>query len=328
VAIQEQQPFDVPVSWRAEVAARARELEGRLDVAAAARGAADDDPRRGKQVDAVRSLLRDAEDAIAKPLPRWQRIKSWWTGATVDFAWDSIHHAEVGLAGIADQGELFGAVTPLRRWLRLVLPRPQAEAWEKRFELWEKAEDVDRDVLRQAYGDAITANRDWHSSLRAFRNLILCVAAGLAFLLVVLSGWHLLNTSILPLCAFREDAAGCFGGSSPGKTVIEVELVGMLGGLLGSAFLIAKLKDPPSRYNVLLPQIVLKAVAGAATALVGVLFVQSDLVLSPPRDDHSTIVLLTYAITFGFSQQLLTQLIDRHSATLLGPPKARDAEAV
>jgi len=305
----------VPPAWRAEVLARVHDMRGRALVAAQGQLSAQDQAR----VAAVGHLLDGAEAAAAKPGWWGRRFAAWWSGSTIDYAWDSVQRAELALIDVVPEAELYGTVAPLLRWMRQVLPEREAEAWREKLERWTSADRVQRDVLRQALGDVIAANRDWHSSLRAFRNVILCAATGLALLLVLLSGWHLANNSIVPLCPSGGTAA-CFGGSSSGKTVIEVELVGMLGGLLGSAFLLGKLRKPPARYNVLLPQIVLKAVTGAAAALVGVLFVQSGLVLSPPHQDRSAAVLLAYAFTFGFSQQLLTQLVDRQSRTLLAPP--------
>lgn len=334
-------PEDVPPSWRAQVLARVWELRGRADVARAR--LASKTPSESKvdtaRVDAVLTLLECAEGAARKPRI-WRRpLRAWWTGSTIDYAWDSVQRADMGLIDVASEDELRGVVSPLLRWMRQVLPEREAEDWARRLAAWEsprpqrrgpvlgllrreqRPAQRDRSLLRQAYGDVITANRDWHSSLRAFRNVIFCTALGLALLLIVLSVWHLENNTVVPLCPPTGDRVACFSGSSAGKTVIEVELIGMLGGLLGTGFLLAKLRKPPSRYNVLLPQIVLKAVAGAAAALVGVLFIQSGLLLTAPLENDSTLVLLVYAFTFGFSQQLLTQLVDRQSRTLLAPPE-------
>jgi hypothetical protein len=85
------------------------------------------------------------------------------------------------------------------------------------------------------------------------------------------------------------------------------------------------MEHAPSRYNLLAPQVVLKASAGAATALIGVLLVVSHVIVAPVGGD-STAVLLAYAAVFGFSQQLLTQFVDKRGADLINPQQKKAAK--
>ncbi|MGB2711380.1 MAG: hypothetical protein WBC33_07670 [Conexibacter sp.] len=304
--------------WRHEVAVRIRELEGRLAEAKARRASEHSEVSKA-QVAAVARALKDAERAIAYDCCALRRIQHWWTGAALTRAWESVHVAEAALVRISGPMDRAEAVPRLRAWLKLVLSsRDVLHRYEAHFDAWESSGRPDQIVLRQAYQTAIAANIEWHTSLRAFRNVLFYVAGGLLILLLVLAGWHAFDPDVLPLCEARDGASGGFCGTAPWQSVLEVEFVGAFGGLLSSAFLIAKLEKPPARYNVLAPQIMLKAVAGAASALVGLLFLQSE-VLVRPVDGRSTAALLTYAIVFGFSQQLVTQLIDRQSVSLLSP---------
>lgn len=304
--------------WRHEVAVRICELAGRLAEARASNAAVGSAvAEEGAQ--AVARALEAADDAIVYDRRPLRRIHQWWTGAALTRAWESIHLAEAGLVKISSQQNREEVVPRLRTWLQLVLPTVDyARRYEALFDRWEEDRAVDEVRLRQAYQAAIAANVEWHTSLRAFRNVLFYVAGGLLLLLLALAVWHPFDPHILPLCPERDGASECFGGTSPWRSVLEVELVGAFGGLLGSAFLLANLEKPPTRYNVLAPQIVLKAVAGAASALVGLLFLQSG-VLFEPLGDSSAAELLSYAIAFGFSQQLVTQMIDKQSATLLSP---------
>ena len=90
----------------------------------------------------------------------------------------------------------------------------------------------------------------------------------------------------------------------------------MLGGLLSVAFGLGAVNVPPSRYNLRAAQAVLKPLTGAATALIGVLLVQSDILIAP-AETPSESLLLAYAAIFGFSQQLLTQFVDRRASELM-----------
>jgi peptidoglycan biosynthesis protein MviN/MurJ (putative lipid II flippase) len=64
----------------------------------------------------------------------------------------------------------------------------------------------------------------------------------------------------------------------------------------------------------------LKPITGAATALVAVLLLQSNLLLGPIEQNQS--MFLAYAVLFGFSQQLLTQFVDKRAVSLITPDAA------
>lgn len=316
--------------WRHEVCVRARELEGRLEEARARWQCRT--PTARARADAVEHALEDARLAIVREPRLLARIQHWWTGAAVTRAWESIHIAEAGLVAISSRRAQAEIVPRLRTWLQIVLPPDEyVRRYEQEFDRWERGERVDATLLRQAHQAAVAANLEWHTSLRAFRNVIFYAAGGLLLLLLAFAFWHAVDRSILPLCQMHRavsELAGtelvvwCFGGRPSPWAALEVELVGAFGGVVGTAFLIANLEKPPTRYNVLAPQIVLKAVAGAASALVGVLFLQAG-VLVEPVSGATPATLLVYAIAFGVSQQFVTQLIDRQSATLLSPGGGR-----
>lgn len=283
-----------------------------------------DGVRRASHADATERALADANAAIAlRRGPRtWAgRIHAWWTGQTITAAWESVHRAEAELVEIGSDADALASLPQLRAWMRQVLTdRDELAFYEKVFDEGVKERRVDRTVLRQAYQDTIGANIDWHASMRTFRNVLFGVAATLAVVLLGLATWHAVDANVVSLCRTVGTRTICFGeGSRPtGRALFEVLLVGAVGGLLSSAFLLGKIDKAPSRYNLQIPQIVLKAVAGSATALVGVILLQSQ-VLIAPAGDSSTAVMLAYAAVFGFSQQLLTQFVDRRGADLIKP---------
>lgn len=318
-------PADAAGLWRTEIALRVRELRHRLEMAVLAA----DPPvsaERAAHVAATQQALDDASEALAMRVSLPQAIKQWWSGETITAAWESVHRAEAELAEIGTEADALAALPQLRSWMGQVITDSRVLAtYEARFEQAVKEEQTDRTLLRQAYQDTITANVEWHSSLRSFRNVLFSVAGGLALATVALGWWHALHPSFLSLCrttaatATTHATTFCFGdGAKPaGRAIFEILLIGAAGGLLSSAFLLGKLEHAPSRYNLLAPQIVLKAVAGSLTALVGVLLVQSHVILAPVGGD-STAELLAYAAVFGFSQQLLTQFVDKRAGDLLG----------
>jgi hypothetical protein len=283
-----------------------------------------DPAARACHIAAVREALADAEQAIVIRGgfgPWLDRIRAWWTGQRITAAWESVHRAEAELAAICSQDDALAVIPGLRAWMQQVLTdRQELACYERAFEDAVRARAIDRTVLRQAYEDTITANVDWHSSMRTFRNILFSVAAVLALLLLALAVWHAIDPQVVSLCRTVRSRTLCFGehASPAGHALVLILLIGAVGGLLSSAFLLGKMESAPSRYNLLIPQLTLKAVTGAATALAGVILVQSH-VLVAPVGGLSTGVMLAYALLFGFSQQLLTQYVDRRGVDLLKP---------
>lgn len=332
-ATQDLVPSSAANLWRTEIALRVRELRHRLATVCAADDSPAMDPaRRTCHVKAVEEALDDADAAIAQDgglSSWWPRVHAWWTGQKITAAWEAVHRAEAELAEIGSDADALAALPQLRSWMRQVLTdRDELACYERAFDDAVRDRRIDRTVLRQAYQAAIAANVDWHASLRTFRNILFSVAAALALLLLGLAVWHAANPAVVSLCHATGSRVACFGeGSRPAaRALIEVLLVGAVGGLLSSAFLLGRMESAPTRYNLLIPQVVLKAVAGAATALVGVILVVSQIVVAPVGVQSSTATLLAYAAVFGFSQQLLTQFVDRRGSDLLKPqPESRRA---
>ncbi len=305
-------------SWRAEVEVRMCTVRQQLAHAEAAAAERTDVPAdTTTRFDAVREKLACAHEATRIPSP-FERLRSWWTGERIDAAWESVLGAEAALVEVATEPDLLAMLPRLRAWMRLVLVDARRLAYEKAFDDFVRARSPDRTVIRQAYEETMAANREWHANLRTFRNLLFAVAGGLLLMLVGVGLWHALNPDFAEVCGRADGTAATSVCVAPTHgAVFAIALVGSLGGLLSSAFLLGKMHEAPSRYNVLAPQIVLKAVAGAATALVGLLLLVSDVVVAPPSGLDTTAGLIAYAALFGFSQQLLTQLVDRRAGDLI-----------
>lgn len=313
-------PAKAANEWRAEIALRVRELRARLCHATAVhehcrdQGDPDwlcEDAVFKSYACAVEVALEDASSVVRESSDPWD----WWTGRTITVAWEAIHRAEAGLICISPNADALAALPQLIWWMEQVAAdRHAVSAYKRQLQQLVDERKPDRMLLRQAYQYTIARNVEWHSSLRAFRNVLFAVAASLALALAVVSIWHAWQPDFVGLCS----SSYCFDGdgTSARTGVIEIVLLGALGGLLSSAFLLSKVESAPSRYNLLAPQIVLKALAGAATALVGVLLVQSHFVNHVGGNTDAELV--AYAAVFGFSQELLTRFVDKQANTLLG----------
>ncbi|HYF24192.1 MAG TPA: hypothetical protein VD931_00495 [Baekduia sp.] len=297
--------------WRAEVTMRVGQLRHEVRDLRATLGPG---TAKARHLDTADGALDVAVAALAVPsLPA--RLARWWTGSSVTVAWESVHRADAEIIEACEQPELDARVPRLRAWLRQVLDDP--EHLKEQLDAL-GARPAQREVVREAQLTAMEANNDRHTGLRQFRNLLLSVSGGLLLLLGTIAVWHAISPSFVSLCADGAGPDRCFGGGSEaaGRTVFEVLAVGALGGLLSVAFLLQRLRRVPSRYNVRAAQALLKPVAGAATALVGVLLLQSGLVVSPVENGPAA--LIAYSAIFGFAQELLTRYVDRQASRLLG----------
>lgn len=279
---------------------------------------------RATHAQAVIEALEDARSAVdSDPSPM-----AWWTGSAVTMAWESVHDAEGELLWIEPEDVVISCLPRLITWLHeVVADKTLLDRYDKQLTAFvDGTKPLDRTVVRQAQQVATVTNNDRHAELRTFRNLLIALTVALGTVLVGLAIAHSINPHFVSLCGTASGSVQtgpaaqttqCLTGADPAeRDVFEIGIVGAVGGLLSVAFALGSSGTAPSRYNVRAPQAALKPIAGAATAIVGVLLVQSHLLVAP-AERVSESVLLAYAAVFGFSQQLLTQFVDKRAGKLL-----------
>lgn len=271
---------------------------------------------RRAHLEAARQALTGAAEAVDDSAS--SGLREWWTGTAVTAGWEYVHEAQAELVELETEEDLRATLPALSAWMQKVMPEDgRRKHYEKR--LGEFADDktpIDRTLVRQTYRDVILANNEKHANLRLLRNRIMLATLTLLVLLSAIGVWHAIDSRFISLCGKHL----CVSGGGPhGRDVFEIELIGAIGGLLSVALSLGTTKVPPSRYDPRVSQLLLKPVAGAATALVGVLFVQSELFIAPPKET-SEWVILAYAAFFGFSQELLTKTVDKRADALLAEP--------
>jgi len=344
-------------AWRTEVEVRRRELEHRLEVALAEHATVAptvERPARTERVEieganasvtltleehetkaqpvpqalsshehAVRQALQDAQLAVDSDAS----VSDWINGSSVTMAWESVHEAAAELVELESDDAVRSSLPRLVDWIQEVMDKDSP--LRKRYEtdltaIIEGKSGVDRTLVRQAHQDALNANNEKHANLRTFRNLLHLATAILTLLLVALAIWHAANKHFVSLCNPNppKGTQPCFSGTTPAsRDIAVIVLIGAIAGILSVAFALGSEKTPPSRYNVRVAQMLLKPAAGAATAVIGVLLVQSGIIVSPAQS-ASEALFLAYAAIFGFSQQLLTRFVDKRAGQLLGVESA------
>jgi hypothetical protein len=308
-------------AWRTEIEIRISELRNRLEVTKScepARFARDRRTRRETTLVVERCLDR-AEKAIDQRSSPWGTLRDWWIGTTVTTAWELVHEGELNLMQIEPDADVRANLPRLRTWVQQAMEdtkKRQRYSDELKNQAYGRAA-VDWVAIDQAFKEVVVANRERYANLRSFRNRLVWVSAALAGIVVLASIWHLANPDFISLCTGEDTARDCIKESDPrGIDVVIVAILGALGGLLAIAFGLSETRIAPSRYDPRIWQALLKPVAGAATAIAGVLLIQAGIVVGPVGSPSESLY-LGYAVVFGFSQQLFTQFVDKRAGALI-----------
>lgn len=176
--------------------------------------------------------------------------------------------------------------------------------------------DLQPGALALALLSARDASGAEHVRMRSYRNMVYLAALVLTFavaLLVALAGWM---PEALPTCA-DPAATPCVKANVPDfGAVLVLAGVGAAAGVSTGVFSLRRTRGTSVPYSVPAALWLLKAPAGAMSAVLGVLLLRSI----PALDDFaltSQETVLGWAVVFGASQQLLTRLVDRQAQTLL-----------
>jgi hypothetical protein len=171
--------------------------------------------------------------------------------------------------------------------------------------------------------------------VRSFRNIILSAAAVLMLVAVGLGVLGSLDPTLAPLCFSPESAVVCptthevvpagadageidelMRGTASEWDVWVVELIGLVAAALASALALRKIRGTSTPYSLPVALAMLKLSTGAVTAFLGLLLMRGGFVPGLSALDTSAQI-LSWAIIFGYSQQVFTRFADDQAQTVL-----------
>jgi hypothetical protein len=280
-------------------------------------------------LEALQAMLPDPRHRAQGPRRWWFAIKLFYSGARIEQAWTAIHRARAALYLLCPVGELNTQIEGLQELLR-ELPESSTQRNLLTSTLGQLKDGASlpdpsiRPQLREIYEQAINASDVIQREARILRNTLMTASGAIFAVVLTLGLAHVVDKEIVELCLKGEKHNLCpLGGSLHPFDVFAVELAGMLGGLLSVVIPLATDERIKTPYRVFNQQLVLKMLAGAATALAGVVLVESELISGFQFTSSSAI--LGYAIVFGFAQQIVTASIDRRADSLAKQtPAAKD----
>jgi hypothetical protein len=232
----------------------------------------------------VRHHVRAAR-AIALARPRiWERLRDWWTGNSVETAWNHLQTAREDLFLVEPSDQVRAQLPALQRRMAKVSPDPvhdpQLNAIKKIAAGDGDLSPEERSQIEGAH-EHVRVLEDNHTEARQFRNNLVMLTAGLTIGAIALAA--------ITTHGFR------------------YLLVGAGAGLLTTALAWRGLTQLSGPYAVNTAQAALKVPAGAAAAVLGVILVKSGIISGL---NVNSSVAYGYAVVFGLSQQALTQVVD------------------
>lgn len=346
--------------WRARVRTRACGLRSAARLAAEHGGLAIDDndvPRPDANEDqrhlaVVYRAVTDHAKKAEKCGSRFSTPRQWLNGSMIEAAWAEIHEADVQLIELFTDDHLLGRMPEVLGTVRAYLPpedtrRVALEAWWQKFGDGTQVDHEHRELVATTLRAAYLYGDTEHGRVRGFRNVLLGTAVAIMVLLVGLGFVGLVSPHSVSLCFTKagQPAAATSSPTTPatilicptgerdgpsGWDVFLVELVGLLGAALAGVRAIANSRKVATPYSLTVTQAALKAATGAATAVVGLLFLSAGIVPGLSQL-QSQAAILAYAVVFGYAQQLLTGIIDQRANDVLQAAspvtQARSADA-
>ncbi|ROS30997.1 hypothetical protein [Cellulomonas sp. PhB150] len=279
---------------------------------------------------AVERHLATARHASMAPFPRWQ----WWNGTSIETAWNATHLAQATLPLVVGRDALPRQLVDARRRtiMRLTKGDPLRLAVEEP-ELGERvaahtATAEDRQAIAAALQASLELADDEHRNLRDWRNRLLRVAmlAALALALTIVAA--ALRPEYLPLCGPAGGGATlCPGGgaTATSRDAGVVAFLGALGGALAAIIAMRRASPGSSPYRITPALSLVRVPLGGLTAVVGVMLVQSGEVPGVSLTSASQVAV--FALLFGFSQELVTRLLESRARVVQDATKGRSSSA-
>src|SRR3954453_3412704 len=231
---------------------------------------------------ARRAIARMRESA-EPPAGLFERFMDWYGGAQRDRGWTARNLARLALLSVRDDAALAAGIPNVRgAVLRHVdADDPQREGCLRELDGLESPgppyDERARLRLRAIRDAADHAAAVKQRAVHRFRNLVLLTALALTCALVLVAVVHAIDPSVISVCGPRSLGPDrCVLGAEPASMdVAAVEALGLVGGLLAALIPLARTRRPDGPYSLWGAQIALKAAAGAATGLLGLLLLQS-----------------------------------------------------
>lgn len=297
-------------AWRVLVANQAQRIENDL-------------ASLGEMSDAQASMIVD-DLARARNAAETQkglaRLRDWWSGGRPETAWTALHEAGERLLGLQSSEAVWAQIPEIAAAVTSSLKPddPRATKYTEKLAEYEKGASnalspADIAAIARIRRTADAVSDTAHGNVRSYRNLLLLLGFGLAFVLTALALIHAFVPEFLSLNA---------GSTQDAPEVWAIEVVGGFGGAIAAVLALAKLGSFSGPYNLTVYQALLRVPMASAVSLFAVVLLESNALAA--LKPVGGLELYAYAILFGYAQEPLLRMIDRQAATMLEPARSKD----
>ncbi|GGU81033.1 hypothetical protein GCM10010260_11680 [Streptomyces filipinensis] len=197
--------------------------------------------------------------------------------------------------------------------------------------------ESDRETVLDTLAAANQARTTKTIRIRDFVRIVSIVSLLLTAVAVGVAALGAYRPTAVPLCFVPQTPAGGYftvcplGVASGGDPAfpntratdpadyLVVQIIGLVSAGLAAATALHQMRGSTTPYNVSLALAALKLPTGALTAPLGLLFIHGGFIPGLSALDSSAQV-IAWAIVFGYSQQILTRLVDNQAKSILGDP--------
>jgi hypothetical protein len=329
-------------AWREEAITRANELEG-LARWIAAQNHTNEHEDLLKYVrshlEAVRMTAAGEDEDGKRKRPRlWTRMVTAWRGAAHERTLGNLDAVEANLLRIAPGSFVCGEMPSLQAHVNRFLPNGDPRLLRVTA-LTTKAETqeltvAERSAVVAALHAANTQRRRDLLRVRSFRNVMFGAAALLVPLAFGLAVFGAIRPDAIPLCfnpvelekvvcpteevemAAGADIDDVIAQAVHGFDIALIEIIGMIAAVVAGIVALRNVRGTSTPYSLAVSLALVKIPLGALTAVLGLVLMSGGFVPGLSALDTSAQI-LAWALVFGFSQQLLTRLVDQRAESLL-----------
>ncbi len=258
---------------------------------------------------------------------RARRLAAKAKGSAVERTLGNLDAVEADLLRLAPLDYVQGQMPSLLAQIRRFLPKddPRRLRSEEIASATSAIGETERSTIIAAYHAANSQRRRELIRVRSFRNVILMTFAMLMLVAVGIALLGAARPDALPLCFAPRTGPVCPTGASPSSSDIWlIEVIGLVAAAVGGAVSLRNIRGTSTPYSLPVALALLKLPTGALTAVLGLLLMRGEFVPGLSALDSSAQI-LSWAIVFGYSQQLFTRLIDEQASSVLQDVGGRGA---
>ena len=336
-------------AWREEAITRANELEGLARWIAAQNHLqqhADLLAYVRNHLEAVRMTAASVDKhGERQRFGVWNRLVTAWRGAAHERTLGNLDAVEATLLRIAPGEFVCGEMPSLQAHVNRFLPhgdprRARVTALTTKAETQELTV-AERSAVVAALHAANTQRRRDLLRVRSFRNVMFGAAALLVPIAISLAVFGAFRPDAIPLCfnPVEKQKVVCPTQEVPAPTPADpavavadvdryvaeavrpsdmalIEIIGMIAAVVAGIAALRNVRGTSTPYSLAVALALVKVPLGALTAVLGLVLMSGGFVPGLSALDTSAQI-LAWALVFGFSQQLLTRLVDQRAESLL-----------